>query len=83
MVHPRLYGVGLATCVGCYLIVLYYNVIISWALLLFFSSFMNPLPWSVQNTTNDAGTYKDCPKLYISEEFFYRDMLHIYNEDCS
>lgn len=83
MVHPRLYGVGLATCVGCYLIVLYYNVIISWALLLFFSSFMNPLPWSVQNTTNDAGTYKDCKGLYISEEFFYRDMLHIYNEDCS
>lgn len=48
--HPRLYGVGLATCVACYLIVIYYNVIISWALTLFFSSFYNPLPWSRQRT---------------------------------
>jgi SNF family Na+-dependent transporter len=83
--HPRLYGIGVATCAANYLIILYYNVIISWALLLFFSSFKSPLPWSVQNTTNDEGTYKDCvdEKIYISEEFFYKDMLHIYNDDCT
>jgi SNF family Na+-dependent transporter len=68
MIHPRLYGIGLATCTGCYLIVLYYNVIISWALLLFFASFKNPLPWSTQNTADVAGTYKECPKMFISEE---------------
>jgi len=45
--HPRLYGLGLATCIACYIIVLYYNVVISWALTMFFNSFYNPLPWSV------------------------------------
>lgn len=45
--HPRLYGLGFATCFACYLIVIYYNVVISWALTLFFNSFYNPLPWSV------------------------------------
>jgi len=45
--HPRLYGLGLATCIACYLIVIYYNVIISWALTMFFNSFYSPLPWSV------------------------------------
>jgi NSS family neurotransmitter:Na+ symporter len=81
--HPRLYGVGLATSVACYMIVIYYNVIISWALTLFFSSFRSPLPWSVQRTTNKAGTSKDCPGMYITEEFFYRDILHVYNDDCT
>ena len=81
--HPRLYGVGLATCVACYLIVIYYNVIISWALVLFFSGFYNPLPWSVQRTTNVAKTQKDCEGIYITQEYFYRDILHVYNEDCS
>jgi SNF family Na+-dependent transporter len=83
MLHPRLYGVGLATCVACYMIVIYYNVIISWALVLFFSGFYNPLPWSVQRTTNVEGTEKDCPGMYISQEYFYRDILHVFNDDCT
>ena len=52
--HPRFNGLGIATCVACYIIVLYYNVIISWALAVFFNSFYSPLPWSVQNTKNAA-----------------------------
>jgi len=81
--HPRLYGVGLATAFACYLIVIYYNVLISWALTLFFNSFYNPLPWSVQRTTDEAGLHKDCKDMVISEEFFYKDVLGIVNEDCT
>lgn len=44
--HPQLYGVGLATCLACYFICIYYNVIISWSVVLFFSGFKSPLPWS-------------------------------------
>lgn len=51
--HPRLHGIGIATCLATYIIVLYYNVIISWALAVFFNSFYSPLPWSVQNTKNE------------------------------
>lgn len=83
--HPRLYGLGLATCIACYIIVLYYNVVISWALTMFFNSFYDPLPWSVQRTTNEAQTYRDCvsEKIYISEEFFYKDVLGWINDDCT
>lgn len=85
MLNPRFKGIGIATCVGTYLIILYYNVIISWTLVLFFASFRNPLPWSTQLTTNAAGTYKTCvdERIYISEEYFYKDILHIYNDDCT
>jgi len=83
--HPRLYGLGLATCIACYLIVIYYNVIISWALTMFFKSFYSPLPWSTEYTTNDAGTFKNCvdERIYISQEFFYKDVLGIINDDCT
>lgn len=73
----------MATCVACYLIVIYYNVIISWSLTLFFSAWSNPLPWSVQRTTNAEGTQKSCEGMYITEEYFYKDILHVYNDDCS
>lgn len=81
--HPRLHGIGIATCLATYIIVLYYNVIISWALTVFFNSFYNPLPWSVSNTKNEAQTYKNCPNMYITEEFFYKDTLGLYNDDCT
>jgi hypothetical protein len=84
-------------------------VIISWSVVLFFSGFYNPLPWSVQNTKdymiddpNNQGQKmlnpnallknKNCDNtdpnkpgenLYITEEYFYRDILHTYNEDCT
>jgi SNF family Na+-dependent transporter len=70
--HPRLYGLGLATCIACYLIVIYYNVIISWALAMFFFSFQSPLPWSMEHAKAVEGapeaTYKTCPELFITQE---------------
>jgi SNF family Na+-dependent transporter len=81
LLNPRLKGLGIATCLANYIIILYYNVIISWTLILFFAAFRNPLPWSTQLTSN--GTNKDCPDIYISEEYFYRDILHVYNDDCT
>jgi SNF family Na+-dependent transporter len=95
--HPRLYGLGLATCIACYLVVIYYNVIISWALTMFFNSFYSPLPWSTENakpvTCTDeelaAGcvpttqpTYKTCKDVFITQEFFYKDVLGLITEDC-
>ena len=58
--HPRFYGLGLATCIAAFLIVIYYNVVISWALAMFFASFQSPLPWSAQYTTNEAKTFRHC-----------------------
>lgn len=81
MLHPRLYGLGLATCIACFLVVVYYNVIISWALAMFFNSFYSPLPWSIEHakvrgdcpTGDDAiagcgeqATYLTCPEIFIT-----------------
>jgi len=73
MLHPRLYGLGLATCIACFLVVVYYNVIISWALAMFFNSFYSPLPWSIENakvkpdcTENCQPTYLTCPDVFIT-----------------
>ena len=49
-------------------IVAYYNIIIGWSLIYLMMSFVDPLPWSVMNTTNAAQTVKDCPDLYITQE---------------
>lgn len=45
-ISPYLGGLGLASVVVCFLVSLYYNVIIAWCVFYFFKSFQNPLPWS-------------------------------------
>ena len=67
-IHPRLSGIGLASVFAAFAIVAYYNIIIGWSLIYLIMSFISPLPWSVQNTTNLAKTSKDCPDLYITQE---------------
>jgi SNF family Na+-dependent transporter len=80
--HPRLQGIGLASTLASYLITFYYNVIIAWALVYLCASFINPLPWSVQNTLNENKTSGKCDSLHITEEFFYKDILHVYDDEC-
>lgn len=46
LIHPYLGGVGIASMVVCFLIAVYYNMIIAWALFYFFNSFQAVLPWS-------------------------------------
>ena len=67
-IHPRLAGVGLASVLASFAIVLYYNVIIAWALIYLIASFFPTLPWSSALASNAAKTYKTCPDLYLSEE---------------
>jgi len=82
-IHPRLAGIGLASVLASFAITAYYNVIIAWALIYLVVSFKSPLPWSVLNTTNEMQTQKDCPGLYITQEFFYKDLVKLYKEDCT
>lgn len=81
-IHPRLAGIGLASVIAAYCISFYYQVIIAWAVIYFFASFKNPLPWSVSNTRAPLHSYKDCNDLYITEEFFFKDLLRIITPDC-
>lgn len=45
-INRRLRGIGVASVFSAYIIVFYYNVIISWGVVYFVEAFTKPLPWS-------------------------------------
>ena len=77
---PRLSGIGAASVVSGYTIVLYYNVIIAWAIYYFFAALFNKtVPWSESNYDTENNIYTDpddgatyvyynCPGYHIAEE---------------
>ncbi|XP_048885224.1 sodium-dependent neutral amino acid transporter B(0)AT2 isoform X1 [Brienomyrus brachyistius] len=81
-ISPRLGGLGFASCMVCFFVALYYNVIIGWSLFYFSKSFQQPLPWHecplVKNGTN---TYvePECDKSSATTYFWYREALDISN----
>ena len=83
-ISPYLGGVGLASVVVCFLVSLYYNVIIAWCVFYFFKSFQNPLPWSscpleevtVENATIMASAL-ECEETSATTYFWYRTTLGI------
>jgi SNF family Na+-dependent transporter len=84
--NPRLAGIGIGTVYASYAVGFYYTVIIAWSVVYFFCGFISPLPWSTQRAAEGTdGRFKDCAaqEIPITQEFFYKDILHIINEDCS
>jgi SNF family Na+-dependent transporter len=74
---PRLAGIGAASVVSGYTIVLYYNVVIAWAIFYFFSAIFNgTVPWSEENYDGnyeyqEDGTeveYLNCPGYHVANE---------------
>lgn len=67
-IHPKLYGVGLASVFSAFAINIFYTYLIAIALVYFVASiFYNPAPWSVQRTKAyqdsycENGNYKSDP----------------------
>ncbi|XP_029952170.1 sodium-dependent neutral amino acid transporter B(0)AT2 [Salarias fasciatus] len=79
-ISPRLGGIGFASCVVCFFVALYYNVIISWSLFYFSQSFQQPLPWHecplVKNKTN-MYVVPECEKSSATTYYWYREALNI------
>ncbi|XP_037230792.1 orphan sodium- and chloride-dependent neurotransmitter transporter NTT5 isoform X3 [Falco rusticolus] len=59
-ISPRLAGIGLASCLVCVFVALYYNVIIAWSLLYLAHSFQHPLPWQSCPSTGPNLTEPEC-----------------------
>ncbi|XP_078481167.1 sodium-dependent neutral amino acid transporter B(0)AT3-like [Ciona intestinalis] len=82
-IHRYLGGVGIASMVVCFLIALYYNMIISWAFFYFFNSFQSPLPWKscpvMPNMTvnNHSVEVAECAETSPTSYFWYRNALDI------
>uniref|UniRef100_A0A8C1PVC6 Transporter n=1 Tax=Cyprinus carpio TaxID=7962 RepID=A0A8C1PVC6_CYPCA len=57
-ISPRLAGIGYSSCMVCFFVALYYNVIIAWSLFYMGNSFQYPLPWEqcpVDMISNQTG----------------------------
>uniref|UniRef100_A0A669EL11 Transporter n=1 Tax=Oreochromis niloticus TaxID=8128 RepID=A0A669EL11_ORENI len=79
-ISPRLGGIGFASCVVCFFVALYYNVIISWSLFYFSQSFQQPLPWhECPLVKNKTSTYvvPECEKSSATTYYWYREALDI------
>ncbi|KAK2833623.1 hypothetical protein Q5P01_017512 [Channa striata] len=79
-ISPKLAGIGYSSCMVCFYVALYYNVIIAWSLFYMGNSFQYPLPWEqcpVDVTTNE--TVKECARSSPTSYFWFRKALNITN----
>ncbi|XP_068434665.1 sodium-dependent neutral amino acid transporter B(0)AT2 [Clinocottus analis] len=79
-ISPKLAGIGYSSCIVCFYVALYYNVIIAWSLFYLGNSFQYPLPWEhcpIDVTTND--TVKECATSSPTSYFWFRKALNITN----
>ncbi|XP_052452592.1 solute carrier family 6 member 16b [Carassius gibelio] len=75
-ISPRLVGIGYSSCVVCFFVALYYNVIIGWSIFYLGSSFKYPLPWETCPTEGNS-TVKECAASSPTAYFWYRKALDI------
>lgn len=75
-ISPRLAGIGYSSCVVCFFVALYYNVILAWSLFYLGNSFQHPLPWE-QCPKYENVTVKECEKSSPTSYFWYRKALDI------
>uniref|UniRef100_A0A3Q3AEK9 Transporter n=1 Tax=Kryptolebias marmoratus TaxID=37003 RepID=A0A3Q3AEK9_KRYMA len=75
-ISPRLAGIGYSSCVVCFFVALYYNVILAWSLYYFGNSFQSPLPWGNCPVQGNI-TVKECEKSSPTSYFWYRRALDI------
>ncbi|XP_054482430.1 sodium-dependent dopamine transporter isoform X2 [Anoplopoma fimbria] len=79
-VCPLLKGVGIASVAISFIMCIYYNLVITWALYYLFSSFQSPLPWqNCNNTWNTPNCSNNATNSNFSstasQEFFKYKML--------
>ncbi|XP_041830664.1 sodium-dependent neutral amino acid transporter B(0)AT2 [Melanotaenia boesemani] len=79
-ISPKLAGIGYSSCVVCFYVALYYNVIIAWSLFYLGNSFQYALPWQhcpADVASND--TVKECASSSPTSYFWFRKALNITN----
>lgn len=75
-ISPRLAGIGYSSCVVCFFVALYYNVILAWSIFYLGNSFQYPLPWE-QCPKQGNVTVEECAKSSNTSYFWYRKALDI------
>ncbi|XP_046870609.1 sodium-dependent neutral amino acid transporter B(0)AT2-like [Hypomesus transpacificus] len=73
-ISPKLSGIGYSSCVVCFFVALYYNVIIGWSLFYLGNSFQYPLPWE-QCPQQGNTTVPECAASSPTTYFWFRKAL--------
>lgn len=79
-IHPYLGGVGYACVVVCFLVGVYYNMIIAWCFYYLFASWQDPLPYSLCPTIiKDNKTIIDpaCELAGTTQYYWYHEALRV------
>ncbi|KAM3596471.1 uncharacterized protein V6R79_015022 [Siganus canaliculatus] len=76
-INPHLTGIGIASMLVCFFILMYYNTIVAWIMWYLYNSFQNPLPWT-QCPLNDNGTefISECQQSSTMDYYYYRVSLN-------
>ncbi|XP_028989906.1 sodium-dependent neutral amino acid transporter B(0)AT2-like [Betta splendens] len=75
-ISPKLAGIGYSSCVVCFFVALYYNVILAWSLFYLGNSFQHPLPWEKCPEQRNV-TVKECEMSSPTSYFWYRKALDV------
>uniref|UniRef100_A0A3Q3KYT2 Transporter n=1 Tax=Mastacembelus armatus TaxID=205130 RepID=A0A3Q3KYT2_9TELE len=81
-ISPKLAGIGYSSCMVCFFVALYYNVIIAWSLFYMGNSFQYPLPWQqcpVYSFVSSKSTVRECASSSPTTYFWFRKALNITN----
>ncbi|KAK1880950.1 Sodium-dependent neutral amino acid transporter B(0)AT3 [Dissostichus eleginoides] len=77
-ISPVLGGVGIASMIVSFLVSIFYNTLLAWAMWYFFHSFQNPMPWSQCPVNHNLTGYnEECVKSTPANYFWYRETLNI------
>ncbi|XP_060778778.1 solute carrier family 6 member 16b [Neoarius graeffei] len=75
-ISPKLVGIGYSSCVVCFFVALYYNVIIGWSIFYLFKSFQSPLPWEKCPKEGNI-TVPECAASSPTSYFWFRKALDV------
>uniref|UniRef100_A0AAR2M0H2 Transporter n=1 Tax=Pygocentrus nattereri TaxID=42514 RepID=A0AAR2M0H2_PYGNA len=75
-ISPKLVGIGYSSCVVCFFVALYYNVIIGWSIFYLLNSFQSPLPWE-KCPREGNNTVAECAASSATSYFWYRKALDV------
>ncbi|KAJ7985034.1 hypothetical protein DPEC_G00360940 [Dallia pectoralis] len=75
-ISPKLAGIGFSSCMVCFFVALYYNVIIGWSLFYLGNSFQYPLPWQ-ECPKHGNLTVEECAASDPTTYFWFRKALDI------
>ncbi|XP_059523351.1 orphan sodium- and chloride-dependent neurotransmitter transporter NTT5-like [Myotis daubentonii] len=77
---PWFGGVGYSSFMVCFIVGLYYSVLMAWSLYYLVQSFQSPLPWSLCPLTKNSSFDPECSRTTSTTYFWYRHVLKTTDE---